>query len=272
MTLFEKILYFLDAKMTTPTLYGIFHIISLLLVVFVTAFLILKFRNASDKTFRRIVLVFWIIILLLEIYKQINYTFRYNDGDPYWDYQWYIFPFQFCSTPMYALPMVAFLPRGKVRNAFIAFLCYFSLVAGIAVLLYPADVFIETIGINIQTMIHHGSQVALGIYFAVYKRKEISIKFLTLGVGVLLGFIATALLLNVVFYNWMSSVGIDETFNMFYISPYYNSTLPVFSALQPLLPYPIFLFLYVFAMLVGGFAVLAVQKAIVTFSKKIRKS
>ena len=40
------------------------------------------------------------------------------------------------------------------------------------------------------------------------------------------------------------------------------------SALQPLLPYPIFLFLYIFAMLVGGFAVLAVQKAIVTFSKK----
>ena len=42
---------------------------------------------------------------------------------------------------------------------------------------------------------------------------------------------------------------------MFYISPFYNSSLPVFRDIQPLLPYPVFLFLYVFAFCIGAAAV-----------------
>ena len=38
----------------------------------------------------------------------------------------------------------------------------------------------------------------------------------------------------------------DETFNMFFISPYFQTTLPVYCNIQPKVPYPIFLFLYIF--------------------------
>lgn len=269
MNLFEKIVHFLDAGMATPSLYGAFHLVSILLVVLVSAFLILKFRNANDKTFRRVVLFFWAIIALLEIYKQINFSFQYNDGNPYWDYQWYAFPFQFCSTPIYALPFIVFLRDGKVRDAFISFMCYFSLIAGIAVMAYPGDVFIGTIGINIQTMFHHGSQVALGIYFAVYKRKKINFRFFASGIPTLLSFLGVALCLNVGVHHFLVANGIDETFNMFYLSPYHNSSLPIFSDIAPLVPYPVFLFIYIFAMLVGGIIVLALQKGIIWLMRKI---
>ncbi len=271
MNIFEKIVHFLDAEMTTPGLYGIFHLVSILLVVLVTAFLIVKFRDADDKTFRKIAFVFWIIIILLEAYKQINFTFNYNDGNPTWDYQWYAFPFQFCSVPHYVLPFIFLLRDGRVRDGFISFMCYFSLIAGIAVMAYPGDVFISTIGINVQTMFHHGSQVALGIYFAVYKRKKISFRFLLSGVPILLGFIALAVALNISVHNLLISHGIDETFNMFYISPYHPSTLPVFSEIHPLVPYPVFLAIYIFAMLLGGIIVLGVQKLVSAFGRKIKE-
>ena len=270
MNWFEKIVHFLDAGMETPTLYGAFHIVSLLLLAIVSAFLIIKFRNADDKVFRTIVFVFWIIIVLLEIYKQVDFSFEYNDGNPYWDYEWYAFPFQFCSVPLYTLPFIVFLKDGKVRDAFISFMCYYSLIAGIAVMAYPGDVFIETIGIDIQTMVHHGSQVVLGIYFAVYKRKKIGFKFLLSGLPVLVSFIALALILNIGMYHWMLSAGIDETFNMFYISPYYDSTLPVFSIIYPLVPYPIFLVLYILALTLGGALIMGVHKGIIALSKKMK--
>ena len=268
MNILERIIRFLDAEMTTPELYGIFHLVSLALTVFITAFLILKFKDADDKTFRKIVLVFWVVIILLEIYKQINFSVGYEDGLD-WDYSWYAFPFQFCSVPHYVLPFIIFLRDGKVRDAFISFMCFFSLVAGIAVMAYPGDVYMSTIGINVQTMFHHGSQVALGIFFAVYKRKKLGFRFLVSGVLVLLGFIVIALALNIGVYHALVSHGIDETFNMFYISPYFNSTLPVFSELQPILPYPIFIVLYFFALFMGGLIVLGVQKLIIAIARGI---
>ena len=271
MNIFEKIVHFLDADMTTPALYGTFHLVSLALVVLVTAFLILKFRNAEDKTFRKVVLFFWVIIAVLEVYKQIDFTFNYNDGAPYWDYQWYAFPFQFCSTSLYVLPFIFLLRDGKVRDAFISFVCYFSLIAGIAVMAYPGNVLISTIGINIQTMFHHGSQVALGIYFAAYKRKKIGFKFMASAFPILLGFVAVALIMNIGVHSWLIKEGIDETFNMFYISPYHPSPLPVFSLIYPHVPYFVFLLLYLLAMFLGGIIVLGIQKLIVAFGRKIKE-
>lgn len=270
MSLFEKIVHFLDAQMATPTLYGTFHLISLVAVVLVTAFLIFKFRNASDKTFRIIVYIFWVLIFWLEVYKQINFSFNYNDGAPYWDYQWYAFPFQFCSLPLYVLPFIVFMKEGRLRDAFISFMCYFCLLGGFVVMAYPGDVFIGTIGINIQTMLHHGSQVILGIYFAVYKRKKIGIKFWASGLPIILVFIAVAIAINIGVHQWMLSAGIDECFNMFYISPYYNSHLPVFSTVQSLVPYPVYILLYIFAVVLGGLLVLAIQKGIAALYRKVK--
>ena len=114
MNFFEKIIHFLEAGTVVPKPYGVFHLVSVAAVALITFLLIKYFKDCDDKTFRKLVLGFWIAFIALEIYKQTHYTFWYNDGDPVWDYQWYAFPFQFCSSPHYILPFVIFMKDGKV--------------------------------------------------------------------------------------------------------------------------------------------------------------
>jgi hypothetical protein len=49
---------------------------------------------------------------------------------------------------------------------------------------------------------------------------------------------------------------------MFYISPYFPCTLPVFSSIYSAVPYPVFLLLYIAAFLIGGGIVYGAAKGI----------
>ncbi len=253
MNFFETILYFLQAEMERPTPYGIFHVCCLLLTVGATVFLVLRCRNVSDRTVRRICLGVWIAMVALEVYKQLVYSMDVTDGVATWDYQWYAFPFQFCSTPLYAFPFIIWLKDGRLRNAFIGFFATFSLFGGLAVMIYPGDVFIRMTGINIQTMVHHGSQVVMGIFLFAYYRNRMPFRRLAGSVAVFAGFAATAMLLNEVMFAYFTRIAmIDETFNMFFISPHFPCTLPVLSGIYGKIPYPAFLLLYLI-----GFALVA---------------
>lgn len=240
----DKLLAILEAQMTEPTNYGWFHLMFIGIMLAATVLLCVKCRNVSDKHFRRIIFISWVVLVVLEIYKQLVYSVEYTDGAFVWDYQWYAFPYQFCSTPLYALPFVAFLPDGRLRDAFVGFVSFFSLFAGVAVFLYPNDVFISMIGVNIQTMIHHGTQIVLGVYAAVYYRKRLSIRYYLRSIPVFVVFLFIAMVLNVTVYHALVAAGIDETFNMFYVSPYFDCTLPVLSAIYPAVPYAAFFLIY----------------------------
>ena len=66
-------------------------------------------------------------------------------------------------------------------------------------------------------------------------------------------FVIIALLLNIGIYN--SGILNGETFNMFYISPYFISVLPVYDIIQPKVPYIIFLLFYISTIILGGFII-----------------
>lgn len=266
----------LDAEISSaPTSYGVFHIISLVAVVALTVFLCIKFGKTDTKTLRIIAATAWILILVLEIYKQTVYTFEYEDRGFSVDYQWYAFPYQFCSSPLYVLPFIAFLPDGKVRDCFLGFMGTFSLFAGLAVMIYPNDVFIRTIGVNIQTMVHHGLQVVLGIFFTVHffrTREKSERKLFHFGaVAVFSVMVIIAMLLNVVVHNALVSAGNDETFNMFYISPYHDCTLPVLSVVDDFIPYPLFLVVYIIGFAIAASVVYYVTLGIYNLSKRLKK-
>ena len=112
-------------------------------------------------------------------------------------------------------------------------------------MVYPGDVFTYIVGINLQTMLHHGSQLLVGALLAVWLRRRLSLRFFALGCVAFLSVSLIALGLNVVAYHILQAMGRGDTFNMFFISPYFPCTLPLLSSLQPQLPYPIFLSLYV---------------------------
>ena len=243
MNLIEKIIYHLSGEMERPVNYGWFHIMFILIVVAASVCFIVFLRNCSDKTERILLLAFWVALVLFETYKQFQFSINFNeDGTTFWDYQWYAFPYQFCDTPLYLLPFAALLKEGKARNAVKMFLATYTFFAGIVVYIYPNDVFIKTIGVDIQTMFHHGTQVLLGVFLGVrlIKSGQMKLKVFARAIGVFGIMVSVAFALN----NLVPLIT-DETFNMYYIGPVFDCSLPILSDIYQSVPYVIFLLIYI---------------------------
>ena len=151
---------------------------------------------------------------------------------------------QFCSTPMYVGLLAALTKKGKIHEAACAYMATFSLFAGTAVMLYPGDVFMDTIGINIQTMVCHGSMIFLAIYLMATGYVKPGFKTVLKAIPIFAFFLLIAMGLN----EWAYQSGLLEQhggFNMFYISPYLPGHLPVYSDVQAVVPYPWSLVIYI---------------------------
>lgn len=249
MDFFRIILEILDTQMEVPRLYGFFHIFCLVLTAALTVFAIHRGRHHNGETVRRVVLWTAVAVILLEIYKQINFTF--GDGSAAAEYQWYAFPWQFCSTPMYAGLLAGLTARGRLHRALCAYLASYCVFAGAAVMFYPVTVFIGTVGINIQTMVCHGSMVVIGGYLLGSGYVKIEPRTLLRALPV---FAAGVMLAGVM--NQMAHHSGITGFNMFFISPYEECELPVYSLVHEVLPFPLNWMVYVLGFTAAAGAVL----------------
>ncbi len=273
MSAFESFIYnVLQAKMERPGLYGAWHIVSIVLTIALTVCMVKFFRNAKDSTMRTLLFVGWLIMVIFELGKQLNGAMDYDGYTVTWAYEWRWFPFQFCSTPMYTFPLVFLLKDCKFRRAIMAYIATFSLFAGIIVMVLPTSVFTRDIFINVQTMVHHGLQVVFGVYMASYNRHRLNKRFFAWCMIVFAAFASVALILDVTVYPVLIEKNLATDFNMFYISPYINSDLPLLSAIYPLVPYPVYLIIYILGFTLVAALVYAVEKGIValTLRKKNR--
>jgi len=264
MNILETILEFLNHDMRTPVSYqsfsiSWFHYLALTIAIICSVIAIKKLKNASDQEVKRFLLGFSILLLSFEAYKQLIFSYQQN-----WNYPWYIFPFQFCSTPMYVGLIAGLTNNVKVRQACINFLGTFGLFAGTAVMLYPNDVFITTIGINIQTMIHHGSMMVVGMALLASKVKLTSRSILsaTLIFTIL---VSIAIGLNYIHNTYIA----DGTFNMFFINPLFQNHLPVLSIIEPLVPHPVFVLIYIVGFAFVAYLMLLIRIGIQTVSLMI---
>lgn len=239
-----KILEILQWPMEVPAIGGWYHLMCVLIVIAATVFLCLRYKDCSQKKFNRIVMILWIVMAVLELYKQVVFSFSYTDGVLQFDYAWYAFPFQLCSTPLYVMPFVCFLKEGKWKDIVMSYTMTFAFFGGLAVMTFPGDVYIDWIGINIQTMVHHGIQVVAGVFCLVYNRKRLNPKFWMKGVYLFGPLVLVAFGLNIMMYHLFQANGIEEAFNMFYIGPYFDCTLPLLSLIYPKVPYIVFFLLY----------------------------
>ena len=247
-----------------PVSYGLFHIVSIILVITLTVLVCKLFKDSSDKAVNILTACVWVVILSLEIYKQLVFGLGLEEGKFVWDYAWYAFPFQFCSSPLYILPIIAFTKNDKLRDACISYMMTFSLFAGLAVFCYPNDVFIKMIGINYQTMIHHGSQILMGVFYAVRYRDRFGTRHFFSGALVFVVMSFIAMTLNIGVYHAFPLFGIDETFNMFYISPYFDCTLPLLSVVYAKIPYVGFVSVYFFGFILCALIVYSVLSGLLS--------
>ena len=87
---------------------------------------------------------------------------------------------------------------------------------------------------------------------------------------VFIAFVIMAQILNISVYQ--SGVLNGETYNMFYISPYFISTLPVFDITQQHVPYILYLLIYIMVISAGVSTIFGIAYLIKKMNSKKEKS
>lgn len=252
MNLFEKILYFLQKEMPEPTPFGWYHLLCIGIMLLFIIILFIRRKKHNDKQLKIVLATYGIIVLVLEILKQLTWSFNYDPVTQLitWDYEWYAFPFQLCTTPIYISLICLFLKKGKLRDALLSYLAFFTILGSISTILLPESCFVEDILVNIHTMYLHLGSFVISVYLLFTKEVKLNKKNFISSTIVFLALTTIAEILNISIYH--SGILNGETFNMFYISPYFISSLPVFDIIQENVPYIIYLLIYIVALTLGA--------------------
>ena len=231
----EEFMHFLQGTMEEPGIISWFHFIALIPIIAASILVPLFFKDAKEKTYKRILLIIWILLIILEIFKQLVKSFHY--GNPsYWEYSVRDFPFSICSMVYYLMPIILFVNKEKhpkIVDAAIGYLSFITLTMGIIVCIYTKMVTSDLIYINVQTMVHHGALIVIGVYIYVWNRKSITIKtfyrsLIAFGITA-----AIAIIINLAFY--------PRFINMFFINPTRITNLPIGNIVQEKAGYPVYL-------------------------------
>ena len=251
MNIFERLLYFLQAEMVRPHGFGWFHLLSIFIAFFSIGILCYQ-KKYNQKKLKIVLGTYGFIALILEILKQLIWAMEYNPtlNLVTWDYDWYSFPFQLCTTPIYVTCLCYFLKKNKLRDYLLSYVAYITILGSIATIIMPDTCFVSDILINIQTMWMHLGSFVVSVYLLISREVKINKKSLQKAIITFIGFVLFANLLNIFVYNLGVLNG--ETFNMFYISPYFISELPIFNIIQENVPYIIFFIIYILALSLGG--------------------
>lgn len=266
----EEFLHWLQGTMTTPTWFGWFHILWLCIMIAECVVIYIFRKKISRKTINIILLTVGIALIIFELYKQIVFSFNYNggNGNSTWSYQWYAFPFQFCSTPMYLMVIAGILRKGKVYNCITSYLATFAAFAGLCVMIYTGGVFTSMIGINIQTMFWHSSMFTIGFLLLATRSVEFNFKTILRASYVFFVMIGLALIMNIIWHY----CGTDATFNMFFISPYYPCTLVILDKIYQTVPYIIFLLIYLIGFILAASIIFGVALLLDKLEKRLAKN
>jgi len=140
----------------------------------------------------------------------------------------------------------------KIKTALTSYLAYITILGSITTMIYPTSCFVSDVLVNIHTMWLHGGSLVVSIY--ILSTMKLTYKD---SIYVLLVFIVIANLLNIIVYHLDILNG--ETFNMFYISPYFVSSLPIFDIVYMNVPYIYFLLFYILVILLGSFIIYCIH-------------
>lgn len=167
-----------------------------------------------------------------------------------YQYQWWYFPFQLCSMPLYLLP-IWYLHRkddSRLSRTLAVFLTDFSILGGIAVFADQSGMQYALPVLTVHSYLWHFLMILLGLTLFLSGKSETCPKaFLSPGILFLfLAFLAT--LWNVLFHT-------QGSINMFYVSPYENMNQIVFRSLTPFIGQTPAKLLYLLSILAGAFLV-----------------
>lgn len=203
--------------MRTPAPYGPFHLILTALGVGVA---LLAARALAARPRRNVLFVCGLVLGASELYKQGFLYYVVNNCR----YDWWYFPFQLCSVPMYLCLAMPFLDRGtynRARRAVCTFLQDFGLLGGVMALAEPTGLMHPYLTLTLHGLCWHFMLIFIGLYCALNGKAARKPSGYAAVLPLFTACCAVATLINVAAHPYGYA-------DMFYISPYYPNEQIIF--------------------------------------------
>lgn len=171
----------------------------------------------SDHSLSLILAGFGLFLGVCELYKQIFMYYIINQGH----YDWWFFPFQLCSIPMYLCLLLPFLRAGTFKIRVYTFMQDFCLLGGIAALIIPEGFSHIHWTLTLHGYLWHIGLIIISLLIRAAGRADNSRKGFFNILPLFCFFCSAATLINI------AAPGHGRA-NMFYISPFTETTQPIF--------------------------------------------
>lgn len=252
-------------RMDAPELFGGFHIAAALIAAAaaIAAAVFFSRRAETEHYVRKVLSVTGWILVLLEVYKQFFLYYIVNGGA----YDWWYFPFQLCSVPMYLcvmLPVFRYFARVKI----VTFLGGYTFVSAAAALIFPEDILRPYITLTVHGFLWHGLLLFISLFILLCGCNDTSVRGLLKAsrLFAILSFIAICI--NVVVepimpvIRSMHQAVTHDWAAMFYLNPFHLSPQPLVGDIQKAAGIPAGLVLYALAVIAAGSIVILCFKAV----------
>ncbi len=200
--------------------------------------------SLSDRSFSRLMFGCGIFLSACELYKQLFLYVVINGGR----YDWWFFPFQLCSLPMYLCLLLPFLQEGRFKTSLYTFMQDFNLLGGLAALLVPDGFRHIHWSLTLHGYVWHILLILIGLAIALSGRSDLSRRGFARTIPVFVVCCCIATFINV------ATPGQGRA-DMFYITPYYPSSQPVFHEIALEIGSIPAALLYLAAVCLGGYLV-----------------
>ena len=234
-------------RMEAPQLFGGFHIVAALITAAAAvcmASLLSKRVRGADKPFEKLVRILMItgwVLVVLEVWKQLFLYYVVNNEA----YDWWFFPFQLCSVPMYLCILLPVMVPATQR-VFLTFMGGYTFVSAAATLIYPEDILRSYTALTLHGFVWHGLLLFISLLILLTGRADPSARGLMKAASLFAIMCVFAVMINVVAEPVMQNAsGLVHSYAaMFYLNPYHISPQPVVSAVQKTAGIPAGLLLY----------------------------
>lgn len=252
--------------MDAPRMYGAFHIVAVLVVVIAAVLGAAAVSRACKTSRARVIRILaacgW-ILAILEVYKQLFLYHIVNGGT----YDWWYFPFQLCSVPMYLCILLPVLCKaGKACNAILTFLATYTFVGAVAALTVPEDFLRSYVTLTLHGFIWHGILLFICLVVVFSGIADLSLGGFMRSTVLFGSLCVIAVIINVIVEPVMAkahAAGLvpNPYAAMFYLNPYHLSPQPIVDTVQKSAGIPLGLALYVIVIIaVSGLVALVFRR------------